>query len=481
MKKLMKRNRKVKMYLTKKQLQFLSVVVAFRVWIGGRGSGKSTAIAYSIFDKVKRMPGSAGLLTCITLDQLKTNTLSSIRKMWARHGWRENVHYYIFKKPPQFWIDKAIAPPTEFKNVIFFKNGTWIKVVSAKQYDAARGGSYDWAEIDEAAFFPKKFYEEILDASVRGNRGRWNCTTHHQISFYSSMPYTSEGKWVLDFEDLAKSDPADFYYMESTAYDNIHVYGKEKLERSKKLLSYLKFQVEYMNMRVIQAVNGYYHQFDDRRHLYGDIDEDVKDLYYNLNKPIDLSFDLGGWFSCAGASQEYNNTEYILHDFDAKKKESLKDLCVKFNDAFPLHRKKIVRVYGDPRGHDASEHGYSSYEFITKYLEELGWTVDMCVTNTLADSHELRYIQLNNILAEDDPNLPKIRFHRHNCKDTIIAIQMTEVTPEMKKNKKTEKKRDFPQQHAPHHTDKIDYLITQKHGWKFGIDNDIMENDAFVA
>lgn len=482
-----------KAYVTKKQLQFLAVVTPFRCWIGGRGSGKSTAIAYSIMKKVVAMPGSAGMLTCITIDQLKENTLSSIQKMWKRH----NIHkydvrdnpmgkYVLFREPPPSWIRRSIQPPAGFTNVIYFRNGTWIKVISLKQYNSARGGSYDWAEIDEAAFYPEKFYSEILDASIRGNKGRWTSPFHHQVSFYSSMPYLAKGKWVLKFEELSRMHPDEFYYQESTVYDNLRIFGKAKLERSKKLLSWFKFQVEYMNLRVNRSDKGYYHAYSDEKHVYGPIDREyanatIQDFYYNPSKELTASFDFGGHYSPMGIFQEYQNTEYQLNHFDAKKRESLRDLCYEFADTYATHKLKVIHVYGDPHGHDAGVHGKSAYQFVTQYLTDRGWRVVICVQNKAADSHQTRHLNMNTMLEETDPQLPRLKMHRHRCKDAIIAMQLTEAKDDFQKDKKTERDKDFPQEHAAHNTDIIDYLFTQKHGWKFGRDDFYLPHRAYIS
>lgn len=460
---------KQKAYVNEKQLAFLSSVAPFRCWIGGRGSGKGGGLGYSILDKQRIMPGSAGLTTCLTLEQFKANSYSTVRKIWKRHRMRENVHYCNFIKPPSAWIERSIAPPGEFKNTIYFPNGSWLKVVSARQYDAARGGSYDYAEVDEAGFFDERFYTEVLAASIRGNVGRWNTPRHQQVSFYSSMPHKPEGKWLLKFEELMQADPLEFYYQESTAYDNIEIFGAENLERIRRVIPYLTFQVEFMNMRITQTENQFYHKFDVELHQYGDDDPSAANPIYNPRRGLSLTFDFGGFYSCLGVLQEYKGDEYGLRDFDATKSESIRDLCIKFDEAYPDHKEKHVKIYGDPRGHDPSPFGNSPYQEVAKVLSARGWIVEICVLKTPADGHQWRFIQLNNILAEDNPQLPRLRLHRYWCKDSVIAMQITEVKDDFKKNKAPERDRKFPQAHAPHNTDKLDYFFMQKYGYKLGL------------
>jgi hypothetical protein len=95
-----------------------------------------------------------------------------------------------------------------------------------------------------------------------------------------------------------------------------------------------------------------------------------------------------------------------------------------------------------------------------------GWGSEIAVTATVSDVHENRYEYINNILKEDDPNLPKIRINQETCKDVIISMHNAEVTLDFKKDKKNEKNRSYNQAHATHFTDTIDYYLTQKHGWK---------------
>ena len=45
-------------------------------------------------------------------------------------------------------------------------------------------------------------------------------------------------------------------------------------------------------------------------------------------------------------------------------------------------------------------------------------------------------------------------------------MQVTSIREDFGKDKRKESDRLYPQEHAPHFTDGVDYLIEQKHGWR---------------
>lgn len=461
-------------YLNPAQKRLLRAKTAFRVLIAGRGTGKGVCIGWSIADKVSNLPGGKGMLTCNTLKQLKNKTIPGMKKVWRVNGWNEGQHYWAFKKPPQSVIDKIIAAPTDWSDVISFANGTHLECVSAKQYDNAAGGSYDFIELDEACFFPELFFNQIVLPSLRGNieyfKGRWQW---QQVSIYSSMARKLEGMWVVTkFEELAEKDPVNYYYTEATTMENIHVFGRKKLEQLKKTMSYLTYQVEFFNMRIHRAEIPYYYNYSEEKHLYSYTEKRagrVYDANYKADEPLDLVFDFGGWYSPMGVIQSRNSVAYMINHFDAKKDEGLKDLCTQFDKVYNRHRNKTLYLYGDPRGHNLNEiMPTSPYKEVQRLLKMLGWTVIVKVPNYKAEDHQYRYQKMNDILSESaELGYPALRINSDTCSDVNIAMHLTESTDDFRKNKKTEKDKKFPQQHAPHNTDLVDYYFMQKFGWIF--------------
>lgn len=482
-----------KIYLAVKQLLFLSIKTQYRILIAGRGFGKGVCISWSVIDKLTKMPGSKGLLTCNTLKQLKNKTLPNLQKVWKSQGMCEGKHYWLFKKPPPGVIARCLVPPTDWTDVISFVNGMHLECVSAKQYDNARGGSYDFIEGDEMCFFPESFFTEVVLPSLRGNKEHFgHLPEHHQVSLYSSMSKTLDGMWVINrFEPLSKSEPETFTYMEATTMDNIVIYGKKNLENQRKVMSYLTYMIEFFNMRVVRSDIPYYHNFDERRHIYEMKESGARviDVNYNPDGALDVSADFGGWYSTAGVFQERNHKVYMLSqhdsndiDEDIQDKSHHKAIAQKINKQYPRHRNKLIYLYGDPRGHDKSSFGKTPYDELKAQLELLGWTVVIKVTNYHAEDHQDRYLKMNTVLAEDEHSVfPSLRINKQTCSDVIVAVNMVERKEDFKKNKKKEKDKKFPQQHAPHNTDIVDYYYMQKYTYLFLDYSSHLPNSAGAA
>jgi hypothetical protein len=74
--------------------------------------------------------------------------------------------------------------------------------------------------------------------------------------------------------------------------------------------------------------------------------------------------------------------------------------------------------------------------------------------------HPTRYQLAQNLLAERDPKLLKMRFNKVNTKDVVQAMLLAPVSQDSKgrimKVKKSERNKNFPAHHATHFTDNVD-------------------------
>jgi hypothetical protein len=500
----------IKVYINEKQKEFLMLLHALCCIIAGRGIGKSHMIGFSIAIKVNNLPRSLGILTCKELTQLKAKSIPVIQQAWTSLGWIEGEDYVIFKKRPDDWPVPYREPKS--KNVIYFRNGTALEIVSARQYDAARGGSYDWVEGDEIAFFPEEFMDSIITPSIRGNQGKFLTTArnfcllngypysqlkkyhdvklddiiknpfHHQVKLYSSPPQEKEGFWVYKYQDLALNHPDKFNFTTGTAYDNIHAFGKDQIELAKLTMKSRTFDREFGGVKHEKSELNFYWAFDEKIHTflpsktYTTVDNAlfISEGYatsINTNTVISISLDFSGWFCGLIMFQSTKDYEimhdaiYGLQDDDI---EALIDaFCVKYES----HNNKFVLIYGEPRGHDKSHFLSKSrtlYDVVSDRFKHHRWkSIVKCPKAKKTENHDVRYDNMNKLLKESSPYLPKLRINKQTCADPITAINYCEVKPDYTKDKSNEKDRDFPQQHAPHFTDMLDYYIFQKYKSKF--------------
>lgn len=483
-----------KVYYNSKQLAFLQAYQKTKCWIGGRGTGKSVNIAGSTALKFKRLPRAKIFFSSTTYNQILTKTLPPVEGKWHDMGFKEHMgpdqpgHYVIGVKPPANWV-KPYSPPRNFKNVITFYNGFTIEMLSLDRPDLARGGSYDGGEIDEAALIKKEHYTRVLLPSIRGNTHRYSSYLHHNVNFYTSMPWRQEGMWLLEYEDRSKLNPEEYFYQESTAWDNVLILTEKGIERYREEMDYLEYMVEIENFRISKTDKGFYPKWDDNIHLYlpayhysegerGIKVAGVQDR--DKGKLLDVSLDFSGWFNCATIYQEKNFVETMIGSFHVKDEEKIAELVDHIVRAYADHKNKYVRLWGEPRGNDRRPEGDPLFQVIRARFIHHGWSCDIRAS-VRAGSHESRYMLINDILSETNPRLPKLRVNQEACKSVAIAVKLTEIKADFKKNKAKERDRKYPQEHAPHYTDTIDYFFEQKYGYLVHEDHGVSPNFAIFS
>jgi hypothetical protein len=139
--------------------------------------------------------------------------------------------------------------------------------------------------------------------------------------------------------------------------------------------------------------------------------------------------------------------------------ELIDEMCIELGDQALKH----INIYGDPRGHDARAEGVTLYERIRSRLNSNGWSCTIVVKPMRTQQQSVRYEYINEVLAETNPQLPKLRINDETCKDVIVALNIAEVKPDFSKNKKNESEREYNQAHATHYTDTVDYFFVQKY------------------
>jgi len=484
-----------KVYWNPKQLAFLQAIKPYKMFLGGRGSGKTTAEGGEQYRSMVQMPRSRGFLASSTYGQLLTNTLPAVEMKWGEMGLIEGEDYVVGIKPPRNFT-KCLDEPRDYKNVVSWANGRRIQLMSMDRPDLQRGGTYTDGAADEAALISHEHITKVMIPSLRGFVREFNTPLRGMFRAYTSIPWKPKGYWTLDYEAKAKSQPDMYHWEEASAYDNLEVLGQDYLTRLEAELPYLEFLVEVMNQRVRKVADAFYHKFDAERHTYtpgydyteGErgiaVDkrkdpDGMKDSHYKADQVIDLSFDFSGYFNCCTVWQEKEELdgrtkrrmEYCLRQLFVKSAEGkVGELVDKFCATYSQHKFKVVRLWGEPRGHDAkADTRQTMFQQIQERMVRQGWQVEIRVKPGQVKAHKERNYYMNEVLAETNPALPSIRFNDATCKDAIIAMQVTAVRDDYQKDKSKESDRAFPQEHAPHFTDTADYYIMQKHGHRVGM------------
>lgn len=459
---------------------------------GGRGSGKSRTLIHLIAESAFQLPRAKAGLAGLTYRQVQDIILSQSNAVFEEHGLYEYNsktgfgHYVINHRPPEHWR-QALNTVRTYDNCLVFANGYTVQFVSADREETIRGANFDQLLIDESATIKEQFYNKVLRPTVRANKnvykdprpGRkgFNHPLHWLIADFTSAPWLPHGQWVYKTEELQKANPNKYYFLESTAYDNLQFLPGSFIEDQREACGdELTFNVEILNYRFKGVGNGFYHSLDANRHTYsqsyGYQFDDVKRLYvhertdYDSNKPLETSWDFNAEFTSMLVCQDHN-AEYRFLDTlfvkTAKDQSLVEKLAADFAAKYQGHRKKIVHIYGD-NGANKKDAGRNKtyYELIKQTLTAKHWTVIDKVQDAYPSYH-IRYRVINALLQETNVRLPKIRINESACKSLLISLQNAPIDgTTYEKIKLSERDKKLPQEWATHLSDCFDYILFKK-------------------
>lgn len=424
-----------------------------RTWVGGRGTGKTTTLSYIIFLGYNMLPRAKAGLAGISLKQLKNNTLSEIKKTLRELGVYKDIHYKVGVKPASNFKEPYYEIE-DYKNAIIFNNGFAIELYAETQEgDSHRGGSLDMLLIDEYAFLNKDWLESSMYPLVRANKFKKiaKCPLHGTILKFTSAPPTLEGQFVFKDEIAAKEDPTNFYYLESTAYDNIEVLGEEYINTLRKSMSKGRFEVEILNRRITKPQNAFYQNFVESKHIYSN--SEGTDI--NPNLPLSLSFDFNASFTSMIVCQGENNTLRIV-DVLFVKYSTTTSLVGLFCKKHKNHNIKSIDIYGDRTGYKPDPTtNISPYEEITHELIKNGFYPNLRAIQGNIE-HYTKFQVFNKFFKQSKDK--RLFINSHTCQDLLISIYNSLALPDFQKDKRIERL-DIPEESMTHLSDAFDYIL----------------------
>lgn len=310
--------------------QLISVInnAKSQVDIHGRGTGKSYVIGWEMQEIVRTMPRSITSITGRTYGQVLTRTLPSTMKFLEKVGYIKGRDYVIGTRPPKHFKD-SYEKINKYDNFISFLNGTGFLLLSQEREGSSRGPNLDREIVDEALTLIKTRYDEEVSPANRGNEEYFGNKTrkpirkHHGFRYVSSMPFSQDQKWLLDFAayyeeergiqlfDLwnrivklqllqiqaqqqhdvklfkelwletkrlkAKITPftskSGLLFTLANAFDNIENLGFSYVVREYEKQNLLTFLIEILNWIVDKVEDCYYH-LDPQKHIYYDATND---------------------------------------------------------------------------------------------------------------------------------------------------------------------------------------------------------------
>jgi hypothetical protein len=332
-------------YLNKPQQISVMLAPKNKVDIWGRGTGKSFEVGWDVNHVNRTMPRAVTSVTGQTYGQLLTRTLPSTFKFLEKLGYKKDEgkenpgNYVIGRRPPSHFIE-PMEKLMKWDTIISFSTGNALLLLSQDRSGSSRGPNVDYEIIDEAITISKQRYDEETSPTNRGNEEIWGLKSpkpipwHHGFHYVSSMPYTAEQKWLLDFgkyyeieagirifdiwnrivklqlqiiEAAKSNDTKEFkqiwneairlkrqiapfvskdglLFTLSNAFDNIENVGFSYIIREYEKQTLLTFLIEIMNMIMDKVEDCYYH-IEDQKHVYYNATNDnyIKDLAENTN------------------------------------------------------------------------------------------------------------------------------------------------------------------------------------------------------
>lgn len=450
----------------------------------GRGTGKSTVLAYRMKDIAYNLARSKTAIPGETYKQLLTRTLPSTIEGLELLGLKKNQHFFVNQRPPRQWRwQEAYQPPLEYDGVISFYTGACFQLISLENDTGGRGPNYDAVIGDEAGLMDATRLSNNVLASNRGNMDRFNNHwLHHSTLFASSTPQTKKGRWFLDQKEEAIKNPKEVLYLQAPSTMNRHNLGEEFFKTCKRLMTDLQYNAEILCIRPDSVENGFYPSFKEELHTYdasnvnylfglgSDVDKlrevnSRSDSDVRSDYPIDIACDWGANINClvAGQDAQIGNEYNIINALYVKSPQTLRELAAKFCDYYSSHQRKRVNFYYDHTAvfKDASRVTSFADEF-TKALVDRGWEVNRIYVGQ-APSHSSRYLFWDIVFKEDGSNtLPFVRYNKNNCSYLIVSMQQAgalEGKNGIEKDKRPEKRKDAIHEELTHFTDAMDTLV----------------------
>jgi hypothetical protein len=471
------------------QLEYSLVRPQMGVCIWGRGTGKTEGpgAEYTARNAID-MPGSLGGIVSITYDKLLNMIIPALKIGWERMGYRENVHYWIRKAPPESLnIPKAYRQPDTNQHLIKWWNGSAMLLISIDRLHIANGASLAYLYADEVKFFPREKFKEVL-LTLRGQAhlyGDQSCCESMLLTTDQPRP-EMPGDWIFELEkdsddetvavllaiqyelsqiseqlnqtknkktirsleiqidryldDMNELRKGLTYVSRASTLDNVHALGINVIENYKKTLNAYEFALSVLNKKPDKAENCFYHLLSDERHGYyapnidfiDGLDNRVRekdcrwdgDMRYEL--PLEIGCDYNRAINWVTIGQEKQDSFDIINSMYVLKPKKIKDLAAKF-DRYYASKKKINNTVIIHYDHTAiGESAKDDISFADEWINTLTAAGWNVIPNYFgqASGHRSRYNLWEAILSGDQ-RAKRFRINLANNIDLMISLRGT--------------------------------------------------------
>ncbi|PRY90577.1 hypothetical protein [Mongoliibacter ruber] len=482
---------KTKIHYNIPQLEYSLVRPQIGTCIWGRGTGKTEGPGSEfIVRNAMDMPGSLGGIVSITYDKLLNMIIPALKIGWERMGYKENVHYWIRKAPPEHLnIPKAYRQPDTNQHIIKWFNGSAQLLISIDRIHIANGASLAYIYADEVKFFPREKFKEVL-LTLRGQAalyGHLSCCESLLITTDQPRP-EMPGDWVFELEkdhdpettsvilgiqyelsqlseELNKTKSKrrqkeiarqiDRYLdnmnelrrglnfvSRASTIDNVHALGINVIENYKKTLTPYEFALSVLNKKQSKGENDFYYLLSEDKHGYyapnidfiDSLDNKVRDTDSRwdgdiiLEAPIDIACDYNSAINWMVIGQEKEESYDILKSMFVLKPKKIKHLVNKF-DKYYADKKRYNNTINFYYDHTAiGENAISEISFYDEWVNKL--SDKGWNVNAIwigkASNHRARYKIWEWVLGGDE-GLKPFRFNVANNQELMVSMHATKT------------------------------------------------------
>jgi hypothetical protein len=472
--------------VNEKQAAFLEAVLTnhFKMagMVGGRGSGKSVTLSDFLYLASDELPKAKCGWGVPTIKKAKSKLTSGLKAGWKRHGlteydFRTGHGYYVLWREPPAHFDRPHESPDVWENCISFPNGFVIEFESFKMAAAEnRGANYDLYVIDEGLNF-KQEWLKVVTPTLRANPGVYASTLHHMLAVFSSPPWDLGGQWMYTIEELSKQEPEKYYFLEVKTRDNLAFLPGDYLDTLKKSLTKLEYEVEVEGKRLSKMPHNFYPSFQHSTHVIREESDEYDgragwdgEALYQPGQPLEISLDFNAHFTSATIWQsDYSLARLVDNlyckepglDADGAGMTMAQTLATLIATEYAGHKNKRVVLTGDRNGKNKSAGSTKSmFEQVAEVLESAGWVVSVVPLN-YNPLHIEKFKDINNVFAERNTELVRVRVDGIKAKATVISMDNSPLNTDYTKSKRSESSK-VDQELATHLSDTVDYYILWK-------------------
>lgn len=457
-----------------------------------RGSGKSTILGWVVKEAAYQLPRATGILVGQTYMQMLSRTLPSTKEGLEMFGFYEGIDFVVGRHGKKLGFEMPYQTPSKWENVIHFRNGFILVLVSLDNPNSGRGLNSYIVIGDEAALFDQ---ERLFNNVQTTNRAKkvWfeKCKLLNAEIFASSTPMTKKGRWFTDTElEISKAkkglkskvvNPDQWAFIKANAFSNAMNLSKDWFLRMKmKSPSITHYNAEILNIRPKLNLQSFYPQLNPDIHYYEDynntylesigVKADAKsfnckqDGDLKKNKALIVELDWGVFNSMVVSQDDGVNWKF-LKTFHVKSPKIIDDLIdEEFAPYYSSHSKKEIHLYYDRNGNNRQANSRLTLaEQAIAAFKRNGWKVIVKTPRTLDPPHNEKFVVVNYLLRYGGTKgLPNIRINMHNAYDLTVSLEdapAKEGSKGIQKDKSSERSKVIPQEHATHFTDAFDLAV----------------------